>query len=168
MVSPMCTFWWLVLLRWSHSSVAHVHLFELRFSSDTLMIFSQGKLKIIVYKYTLQGTILQSISHSTCYKSLCRNHTQCNFLNYISRDFKTLTDVNLNVSLILRAQDPWLDKKKKVFFNVKKNNEWVQQSFIRNNVSARFIKHMYHNMFRLKSKPSSGVIVYRILNASYY
>jgi hypothetical protein len=30
-----------------------------------------------------------------------------------------------------------------------------------------FIKHVYHNMFRLKSKPSSGVIVYRILNASF-
>jgi hypothetical protein len=38
--------------------------------------------------------------------------------------------------------------------------EWVQQSFVRNNVSACFIKHVYHNMFRLKSKPSSGVIVY--------
>jgi hypothetical protein len=39
------------------------------------------------------------------------------------------------------------------------NNEWVQQSFVRNSVSACFIKHV----FRLKSKPSSGVIVYRIL-----
>jgi hypothetical protein len=46
-------------------------------------------------------------------------------------------------------------------------HEWVQQSFVRNNVSACFIKHVYHNMFWLKSKPSSGVIVYRILNASY-
>jgi hypothetical protein len=27
---------------------------------------------------------------------------------------------------------------------------WVQQSFIRNNASACFIKHVYHNMFRLK------------------
>jgi hypothetical protein len=48
------------------------------------------------------------------------------------------------------------------------NNEWVQQSFVLNNVSACFIKHVYHNMFRLKSKPSSCVIVYRILNASYH
>jgi hypothetical protein len=48
------------------------------------------------------------------------------------------------------------------------NNEWVQQSSVRNNVSACFIKLVYHYMFRLKSKPSSGVIVYRILNASYY
>jgi hypothetical protein len=47
-------------------------------------------------------------------------------------------------------------------------NEWVQQSSVRNNVSACFIKHVYHNMFRLKSKPLSGVIVYRILNASYH
>jgi hypothetical protein len=39
---------------------------------------------------------------------------------------------------------------------------WVQQSFVRNNVSACCIKHVYHDMFRLKSKPSS-VIVYRIL-----
>jgi hypothetical protein len=31
--------------------------------------------------------------------------------------------------------------------------KWVQQSFVRNNVSACFIKHVYHNMFRLKSKP---------------
>jgi hypothetical protein len=38
--------------------------------------------------------------------------------------------------------------------------KWVQQSFISNNVSACFIKHVYHNMFHLKSKPSSGVIVY--------
>jgi hypothetical protein len=43
--------------------------------------------------------------------------------------------------------------------------EWVQRSFVRNNVSACFIKHVYHNMFRLKSKRSSGVIVYWILNA---
>jgi hypothetical protein len=47
-------------------------------------------------------------------------------------------------------------------------NEWVQQSFVRNNVSACFTKHVYHNIFRLKSKPSSGVIVYRILNANYH
>jgi hypothetical protein len=45
-------------------------------------------------------------------------------------------------------------------------NEYNNPSF--NNVSACFIKHVYHNMFRLKSKPSSGVIVYRILNASYH
>jgi hypothetical protein len=37
-------------------------------------------------------------------------------------------------------------------------SEWVQQSFVCNNVSAWFIKHVYHNIFRLKSKPSSGVI----------
>jgi hypothetical protein len=46
--------------------------------------------------------------------------------------------------------------------------EWVQQSFVHNSVSACFIKHVYYNMFRLKSKPSSSVIVYRILNASYH
>jgi hypothetical protein len=46
------------------------------------------------------------------------------------------------------------------------DNEWIQQSFFRNYVSACFIKHVYHNMFRLKSKPSSSVIVYRILNVS--
>jgi hypothetical protein len=48
-----------------------------------------------------------------------------------------------------------------------RNNELVQQSFVRNNVWACFIKHVYHNMFRLKSRPSSGVIEYRILNVSY-
>jgi hypothetical protein len=46
--------------------------------------------------------------------------------------------------------------------------EWVQQSFVRNNVWACFIKHVYHNMFRLKSKPSSDVIEYRTLNVSYH
>jgi hypothetical protein len=40
--------------------------------------------------------------------------------------------------------------------------EWVQQSFVHNNVWACFIKHVYHNMFQLKSKPSSGVIEYRM------
>jgi hypothetical protein len=44
---------------------------------------------------------------------------------------------------------------------------YVLTFFVRNNVLACFIKHLYHNMFRLKSKPSSGVIVYRILNVSY-
>jgi hypothetical protein len=28
------------------------------------------------------------------------------------------------------------------------SNEWVQQSFVRNNVSACFIKHVYHNMLK--------------------
>jgi hypothetical protein len=42
------------------------------------------------------------------------------------------------------------------------NNEWVQQSFICNNVSACFIKHVYHNMFWLKFKPSSGVTLLRM------
>jgi hypothetical protein len=46
------------------------------------------------------------------------------------------------------------------------NNEWIQQSFVGNYVSACFIKQVYHNMFRLKSKPSSSVVVYRILNVS--
>jgi hypothetical protein len=47
-------------------------------------------------------------------------------------------------------------------------NKQVQQSFVRNNVLAFFNKHVYHNKFRLKSKPSSDVIVYRILNLSYH
>jgi hypothetical protein len=43
--------------------------------------------------------------------------------------------------------------------------KWVKQSFVRNNVSACFIKHVYHNMFRLKSKPSSGVTPWLIKHA---
>jgi hypothetical protein len=60
---------------------------------------------MIVYEYILQGTNLQSISRPDCYKSLCGNHTSCNFLNYIRTEFNTLTGMILNVSLISGAQD---------------------------------------------------------------
>jgi hypothetical protein len=70
---------------------------------------------------------------------------------------------------VLRLREAW------GFITVTKTFEgtlslyWVSaSSFVRNNVSACFIKHVYHNMFRLKSKPSSSVILYRILNANYH
>lgn len=63
---------------------------------------------------------VQSISHSTCYKSLCGNHTIFNFLNYISIDYNPVTAGNLTASLNLAAQKPWLDKHRSFQF-IKKN-----------------------------------------------
>jgi hypothetical protein len=45
-------------------------------------------------------------------------------------------------------------------------NEYNNPSFA--TMFQRVLLNTYHNMFRLKSKPSSGVIVYRIQNASYH
>jgi hypothetical protein len=46
-------------------------------------------------------------------------------------------------------------------------NEYNNPSFATMLERALF-KHVYYNMFRLISKPSSGVIEYRTLNVSYH
>jgi hypothetical protein len=89
-----------------------------------------------------------------CWSKWYRGNAKLLFFMYIHRRLTNKQSTATGV---------WKYSKRQIYVN-----EWVQQSFVWNNVWVCFIKHVYHNMFRLKSKPSSGVIEYRTLNVSYH